>query len=108
MRTETDGLQSLLGTTFPVHGLLSGSFHGAGTRDEPQLNALFDIISPEIFGWKFDRARGEFSLDQGELRIANAELRLCRRPPAAQAALPADCSPETSATTAPIARPSSI
>ena len=58
VRTETDGLQSLLGTNYPVHGILSGSFHGSGTRDEPQFKAFLDVISPEIYGWQFDRARG--------------------------------------------------
>ena len=32
VRTDSDGLQSLLGTSYPVHGLLTGTFHGKGTR----------------------------------------------------------------------------
>src|SRR5207244_1526616 len=57
VRTETDGLQALLGTSYPVHGLLSGTFHAAGTRAEPQMKGLFDVIGPEAWGWRFDRAR---------------------------------------------------
>jgi translocation and assembly module TamB len=76
VRTDTSGLQMLLGVPFSVGGLLSGEFHGGGTRADPTLTGLFDMISPEAFGWKLDRARGEFSLRHGAVRVSNAELRL--------------------------------
>jgi translocation and assembly module TamB len=91
VRTETAGLQELLGTSFPLQGLLSGNFKGMGTRADPQVSGLFDIISPQAWGWRLDRARGEFAFDQREIRISNAELRL-PAPPApsgAQTAEPA-------------------
>ena len=81
VRTDTDGLQELLGVSYPVHGLLSGDFHGKGTRANPEMNGLFDVVAPEAWGWKFDRARGQINLLAGEVRISNAELRLL--PPAA-------------------------
>ena len=31
VRTDTDGLQSLFGSSYPVHGLLSGDYHVRGT-----------------------------------------------------------------------------
>ena len=76
VRTDTSGLQTLLGVPFSVGGLLSGEFHGSGTRADPTMTGLFDMIAPEAFGWKLDRARGEFSLRHGAVRVSNAELRL--------------------------------
>lgn len=76
VRTDTDGLQALLGYSYPAHGLLSGTFHGHGTHANPELTGLFDIVDPQAWGWRFDRARGEITLHHGEVRIANAELRL--------------------------------
>jgi translocation and assembly module TamB len=80
VRTDTSGLQALLGVPFSIGGLLSGEFHGTGTRSDPTMSGLFDMISPEAWGWKFDRARGEFSLRHGAVRVSNFELRIL--PPA--------------------------
>lgn len=83
VRTDTDGLQAVAGWSYPAHGLLSGTFRGGGTRANPQMEGLFDVVEPQAWGWKFDRARGQIALRQGEVRINNAELRLL--PPAAPA-----------------------
>ena len=82
VRTDTDGLQALAGWTYPAHGLLSGTFHGSGTHANPQLQGLFDVVEPRAWGWKFDRARGQITLNDAQIRIANAELRLPPPPPA--------------------------
>jgi translocation and assembly module TamB len=76
VRTDTDGLQAVLGSSYPARGMLSGNFHGRGTRATPEMTGLFDIIAPEAWDWKFDRARGEITIRPGEVRIENAELRL--------------------------------
>ncbi len=86
VRTDSDGLQALLGYSYPAHGLLSGTFHGRGTHADPELTGLFDIVDPQAWGWRFDRARGEITLRHGEVRVANAELRLL--PPEAPSAAP--------------------
>jgi len=86
VRTDSDGLQSLFGTSYPIHGLLTGSFHAKGTRAETQLTGLIDVISPDAWGWKFDRARGELSIAHGEVRVSNAELRLLPPPSVASEA----------------------
>ncbi len=86
VRTDMDGLQALLGYSYPAHGLLSGTFHGRGTHADPELTGLFDIVDPQAWGWRFDRARGELALRHGEVRVANAELRLV--PPLATNANP--------------------
>ena len=80
VRTDSDGLQSLLGTSYPVHGLLTGNFHVKGTRANPNLTGLMDVIDPEAWGWRLDRARGELAIGNGEVRISNAELRLLPPP----------------------------
>jgi translocation and assembly module TamB len=86
VRTDMDGLQALLGYSYPAQGLLSGTFHGRGTRANPEFTGLFDIIDPQAWGWRFDRARGEIALRHGEVRVANAELRLL--PPVASGVNP--------------------
>jgi translocation and assembly module TamB len=86
VRTDTDGLQALLGYSYPAHGLLSGTFHGRGTHADPELTGLFDVVDPQAWGWRFDRARGQITLHHGEVRIANAELRLL--PPAVSSTNP--------------------
>ena len=55
------------------------------------MDGLFDVIEPQAWGWQFDRARGQITLRRGEVRIANAELRLLAPPPPgnAQAAVSA-------------------
>jgi translocation and assembly module TamB len=80
VRTDSDGLQNLLGTSYPVHGLLTGTFHVKGTRANPDLTGLIDVINPEAWGWRLDRARGELAVNHGEVRISNAELRLLPPP----------------------------
>lgn len=88
VRTDTDGLQALLGYSYPAHGLLSGSFHGRGTRANPEITGLFDVIDPEAWGWRIDRAGGQIAMRRGEVRINNAELRLLP-PPASGTPTPA-------------------
>ncbi len=75
-RTPTEGLQEIFGWTYPVHGLLSGQFHGRGTHSNPQLTGLFDLVELKAWDWPLDRARGELSLDHSSVKISNAELRL--------------------------------
>jgi len=75
VRAATDDLQELLGWSYPAHGLLTGQFHGRGTRDDPELTGLFDVSELEAWGYRFERFRGQLSLRRDEIRIANAELR---------------------------------
>ncbi len=75
MRAPLDGLQSLFGVSYPVTGLLTGQFRGSGTRAEPELTGLVDVIAVEAWGFPLDRARGQVVLRREEVRINNAELR---------------------------------
>ena len=84
---DTDDLQKLLGTSYPAHGLLTGQFHGKGTRAEPEFSGLFDLSNATAGSWRFDRARGQLSIHRGEVRIANAEVRLPAHAPGAPAGL---------------------
>jgi len=74
--TPVDALQQLLNSSYPVHGQLSGQFHGRGTRAAPAITGLFDLASGEAYGVTFNRLRGQLNLMPDEVRIANAELRL--------------------------------
>jgi len=84
---DTDDLQKILGTSFAAHGILTGQFHGKGTRAAPEFAGLFDLSNAAAGSWRFDRARGQLSLRPGEVRIANAEVRLAARAPGAPAGL---------------------
>jgi translocation and assembly module TamB len=80
VRTDSDGLQSLFGTSYPAHGMVTGTFHAKGTRANTSLVGLVDVISPEAWGLRLDRARGEIAIGDGQVRISNAELRLLPPP----------------------------
>jgi translocation and assembly module TamB len=84
---DTDDLQKMMGTSYTAHGLLTGQFHGKGTRAQPEFSGLFDVSGATIGSWHFERARGELSIHTGEVRIANAELRLAAQPPGAPAGI---------------------
>jgi translocation and assembly module TamB len=61
--------------SYPVKGLLTGQFHGRGTRAEPNVTGLFDLADAKVYGLSFNRLRGQLNLAEEEARIANAELR---------------------------------
>ncbi len=84
---DTDDLQKMLGTSYAAHGLLTGQFHGKGTRAQPEFSGLFDVSNATLGLWRFERARGELSSHPGDIRIANAELRLAARTPGAPAGI---------------------
>jgi translocation and assembly module TamB len=74
-KVPTENLQQILGMSYPVKGLLTGQFHGRGTRAEPNVTGLFDLADAEVYGLSFNRLRGQLNLTEEEARIANAELR---------------------------------
>ena len=84
---DTDDLQKMLGTSYAAHGLLTGQFRGKGTRAAPEFSGLFDASDATAGSWRFERARGQLSIHPGEVRIANAELRLPAHAPGATAGL---------------------
>ncbi len=84
---DTDDLQKMLGTSYAAHGELTGEFHGKGTRAQPEFSGLFDLSNATAGSWRFERARGQLSIHPGEVRIANAELRLAARAPSAPAGI---------------------
>jgi translocation and assembly module TamB len=73
---DTDDLQHLLGTSYPARGMLTGQFHGKGTRAKPEFSGLFDLSGATAGSWRFDRARGQLFMGDNEVRISNAEMRL--------------------------------
>ena len=75
-KTPLQSLQALLGKSYPVDGLLSGQFHGRGTRAEPAITGLFDLANGKVYGVVFDHLRGQLSVQPDEARISTAELRI--------------------------------
>jgi translocation and assembly module TamB len=84
---DTDDLQKMLGTSYDAHGLVTGQFHGKGTRGQPEFAGLFDLSNTTAGAWRFERARGQLSLHPGDVKIANAEVRLASRIPGAPGGL---------------------
>lgn len=74
-RAPTDDLQVVLGTSYPLSGLLSGDFRGGGTRANPELDANFDLESLRMGGLQFDSFRGQMRLQHDEIKLTSAELR---------------------------------
>ena len=74
-KTPLEGLQQLVGLSYPVRGSLTGDFHGRGTRNEPMVTGLFDLADGNVYGASFNRLRGQLNASSEEVRINNAELR---------------------------------
>jgi translocation and assembly module TamB len=87
VEADTDDLQKMLGTSYAARGQLTGQFHGRGTRAEPEFGGLFDLSNANAGSWRFERARGQLSIRPGDVRIANAEIRLAAHAPGAPAGL---------------------
>jgi translocation and assembly module TamB len=75
-KVPLSSLQGLLGTSYPLRGLLSGQFHGRGTRAQPSVIGLFDLAKGKVYGVTFDGLRGQLTLMPDEVRINTAELRI--------------------------------
>ena len=74
-KVPAENLEQLLGLSYPVKGLLTGQFHGRGTREEPSVTGLFDLAEGKVYGLSFNRLRGQLNISPEEVRIADAELR---------------------------------
>jgi translocation and assembly module TamB len=75
-KVPVNSLQQLVGMNYPVEGLLTGQFHGRGTRAAPSVSGLFDLASGKVYGLSFDHLRGQLNLMPDDVRINNAELRI--------------------------------
>lgn len=74
-KVPAENIEQLLGLAYPVNGLLTGQFHGRGTREEPSVTGLFDLANAKVYGLSFNRLRGQLNISRDEARIADAELR---------------------------------
>ncbi|HYL63339.1 MAG TPA: translocation/assembly module TamB domain-containing protein [Candidatus Methylomirabilis sp.] len=75
-KAPVDTIQRLIGSKYPVKGVLSGQFHGHGTRAAPAVTGLFDLAEGEVYGLSINRLRGQLNLASDEIRVADAELRV--------------------------------
>jgi len=71
----TNDLQELLQMNYPLAGLLTGDFHGSGTRQAPVLDGNFVLHDIEAKGVRFDQLSGQVHFAHDEDRLSNAELR---------------------------------
>jgi translocation and assembly module TamB len=74
-KVPVESIELLTGLSYPVNGLLTGQFHGRGTREQPSVTGLFDLADAKVYGLSFNRLRGRLNVSPEELRIADAELR---------------------------------
>ena len=75
-RVPVQSVLALAGESYPVEGLLTGQFHGKGTRADPALTGLFDLAEGKVYGLEFNRLRGQLNVQPTEARISDAELRV--------------------------------
>ena len=68
-------LEKLAGWKYSVEGLLTGQFHGRGTRAAPALTGLLDLADANVYTVPFNRLRGQLTVMPDEVRLSNAELR---------------------------------
>ena len=68
-------LQQVFGLNLPVKGILSGSFHGSGTRMAPIFDANFALDNAELKGNHIDRLAGLLHLAHDQYLLTNGELR---------------------------------
>ena len=87
VEADTDDLQQMLGSAYPAHGILSGQFHGKGTRASPELSGRFDVTGATAWTWRIERARGQLTVRNREVQISNAEVRLPAHAPGAPSGL---------------------
>lgn len=75
-KSSVETIQKLLGSTYPIKGILSGQLHGHGTHAAPSVTGLFDLAEGSVYGVSFNRLRGQLNLAPDGVRIADAELRV--------------------------------
>ncbi len=74
-KVPIEALMQLTGGNYPLQGMITGQFHGRGTRAEPMLTGLLDVADAEAYTVPFNRLRGQLSATLDEVRLNNAELR---------------------------------
>jgi translocation and assembly module TamB len=74
-KVPLQAMEQLAGWNYPVEGLLTGQFHGRGTRAEPALTGLLDLADATVYTVPFNRLRGQLTVMPDEVRLSNAELR---------------------------------
>ncbi|HUJ29730.1 MAG TPA: translocation/assembly module TamB domain-containing protein [Candidatus Acidoferrum sp.] len=73
--SPTEDLQKIFEMDYPVSGLLTGTFHGGGTRASPVMDGDFVFENIDAKGMHFDRLTGNLHLAHDEVRLSNADLR---------------------------------
>ena len=74
-KVPLEAVEQLGGWKYPVQGLITGQFHGHGTRAEPALTGVLDVAEGNAYSVVFNRLRGQLNVTKDEVRLANAELR---------------------------------
>ena len=74
-RGPTADLQAMLGTNYPVSGILSGTFHGGGTSAIPVLDGNFVLDDIVAKGYHFDRLGAQLHYTRDEIQLSQADLR---------------------------------
>lgn len=75
-KAPVEAIQKLFQWKYPVEGVLSGQWHGRGTREAPEITGLFDLAEGKVYGVSFNRLRGRLDVGPQEVAIADAELRV--------------------------------
>ena len=73
--TPTSDVQNVFGLNYPVKGILSGTFHGGGTRIAPLFDANFALDDVDAKGIHLDRFAGLLHVTHDLYQITNGEVR---------------------------------
>jgi translocation and assembly module TamB len=74
-KVPVDALMEVANVHYPLQGVVTGQFHGRGTRAEPIIGGLIDVSDGEAYSVPFNRLRGQLTILPDEVRLSNAELR---------------------------------
>jgi len=54
-KVPVESIELLSGSSYPMNGLLTGQFHGRGTREEPSVTGLFDLADAKCTDYLSNR-----------------------------------------------------
>jgi translocation and assembly module TamB len=74
-KVPIEALMQLANVSYPLHGTITGQFHGKGTHAQPMVTGLLDVADAEAYTVPFNRLRGQLTIVPDEVRLNNAELR---------------------------------
>src|SRR5258707_14564486 len=74
-KVPLESLQQLAGKNYPIQGLLTGQFHGHGTRAQPSLTGLMDVADATVYTVPLNRLRRQLAVPSAAARLSHSATR---------------------------------